>query len=101
MRVAHPREQIVVQIVADVLQRVVKDDPVGAAGDRDTVEQIGQAEHGFAGAVHGADAGAAGEHERSIDIEEDEFRHGRFEESEALAIRSFTLDNTPYETAIS
>ena len=45
MRVAHAHEQIVVEVVAGLLQRVVKDDPVGAAGDRDAVEQIGQAEH--------------------------------------------------------
>jgi len=32
----------------------------------------------FAGAVHGPDAGAAGQHERSIDIEEHEFGHHWF-----------------------
>ena len=76
MRIPHPPEQIVVQVVADFLQRVVHDDPVGTAGNRDAVEQIGQAEHGFAGAIHGADASAAGEHEGSIDIEKHEFGHG-------------------------
>ena len=61
-------------VVADRAQRVVQDDPVGPAGDRNAVERVGVADDLLAGAVHRPDAGAAGQDERAVDVEEHEFR---------------------------
>ena len=76
VRITHAGEEILVELVPGFRQGVVKDDPVGASGERDAVEQVGQSENRLTRAVHGAHAGATGEHERSIDIEQEEFGHG-------------------------
>jgi hypothetical protein len=76
IRVAEPREQILVELVADPAERVVKDDPVGTAGDGDPVEGIGVPEDFVTCAVHRSDAGTAGQDERAVDVEKHEFSHG-------------------------
>ena len=57
--------------------RVGQNAPVGPAGERDAVESASTADELPAGTVHGAQPGAAGEHERAVDVEEDELAHGR------------------------
>src|SRR5205823_2321970 len=59
-------------------QRRVRQNPaVGAAGHRDAAKCIGDAEQLLEGAGHGAPSGAAREHKRAVDIEEDDLDHGR------------------------
>ena len=65
-------EQLVVERPVHARDDVRKDDAIGPAGDRNAGERVGVPDELGAGAVHGAQPGAAGEHERAVDIEEDE-----------------------------
>ena len=53
-----------------VLQRVCQDAGVGPPCQRDLGKRVGNAEQRLERAGHAALAGAAGEHERSVDIEQ-------------------------------
>ena len=79
--VAQLVEERAIEIAAEARERVVKNDPVGAAGDRNALERVGVADDLFAGAGHGAQAGAAGQDERSVDVEKHELWHGRLANS--------------------
>ena len=70
--VAETRERA--RIVRDAVRRGrVRQDPrVGAAGHRDAVEGVADAEHVLERARHRPAAGAAGEHKRAVDVEENE-----------------------------
>ena len=99
MRVAHPLEEVIVQIVAGVLERVMKDNAVGPAGDR-AMWRSWTGRAGFAGAVHGADAGAAGSTSVQSIWKKTRLGMGTIG-GRTLAIWSVTLDNTSYEAVIS
>ena len=51
-------------------KRLVQDDPVGPAGDRNTVERIAVTDDLLAGAVHRPHASTTSQDQRAIDIEE-------------------------------
>ena len=73
------REQRGVERQAVARQRVVEDDPVGSSRERHAIERVLVPDDVLAGAVHGAQACSAGQHERAVDVEEDEAAggHGR------------------------
>ena len=73
-----------VELTAEARQRILHDDPVGSARDGNAVEGLGRRRAGQSGgraddfvkrAVHRAQAGAAGQHECSIDVEKHELGH--------------------------
>ena len=81
---AEAAEQIVIGLVPQPRQRVLDDAPIGAAGDGNAAERLGLRVRGHIGrraddflkrAVHRAPASAAGEHERAVDIEQNELSH--------------------------
>ena len=67
---AKPAEEVVVELAADARERIFQDDPVGPAGDGDTIESLSAIRAGQAGwraddlvkrAVHRAQPGTAGQ----------------------------------------
>ena len=65
-------EQLGVERLSMEPERVVEDDPIRSSGDGDTGQAALVADDLFTRAVHRAHAGAAGQHERPIDIEKDQ-----------------------------
>ena len=70
--VAQHRQQLVVERPVHARDDVRKNDAIGPAGDRNAGERVGVPDELGARAVHGAQPRAAGQHERTVDIEEDE-----------------------------
>jgi hypothetical protein len=54
------------------VQHIIENDPVGPTGKRHASEGAVVADDLLAGAIHGAQPGAAREHERAVDVEQEE-----------------------------
>ena len=57
-------------------EHIAHDRAIGAAGDRHAVERAWPAVELFEGALQSAQAGAARENQRAVDVEEDKSRAG-------------------------
>jgi superoxide dismutase, Cu-Zn family len=100
-------EQAVIQRASGTGDDIGQDDPIGPAGNRNSLEGMRVADQLFAGAVHRPDPGAAGQHERPINIEQNQFSHGgdeaiyNRESGGSLTMKRWTVSIATFAVAFS
>jgi hypothetical protein len=68
-------EEEFVERVTVITENVVENAPVGPPGERHARHGVLAAHQVLAGAVHRPHPGAAGQHERTVDVEQDEMHY--------------------------
>ena len=105
--IAQAIEQAVIQRASGARDDIGQDDPIGPAGNRNPLERMRVADQFLARAVHRPDSGAAGKHERPINIEQNQFSHGsdeaiyNRESGGSLTMKRWTVSIATFAVALS